>query len=148
MWGLVALGAPPSTLLLQGRAAGFAAHPARSMCGQVLDLALILADGSAKGTADPAFEAHTGPMGRWAMAVWNGWLPMLSLSSMMQEAMTACQKARQPWRIAYGPAAATYLSAVRLGWSIVDATTWITDRGMPLDLRIDPPWSSDKCRRR
>ena len=60
-------------------------------------------------------------------------------AAMMQEAMTACQKARQPWRLAYGPAAATYLSAVRLGWSIVDATTWITDRGMPLDLRIDPP---------
>jgi hypothetical protein len=119
-----ALGVPPSTLQLQRRAAAaVAAHPGESMCGQDLDLALILADGSAKGMADPAFVAHTGPMGHWAMAVWNGWLPMLSLSSMMQEAMTACQKARQPWRIGYGPATATYLSAVRLGWSIVDATT-------------------------
>ena len=57
----------------------------------------------------------------------------------MKEAISACDKAAHPWKIAYGPAAATYLSAARLGWTIVDATTWITDRGVQLDLLADPP---------
>ena len=116
-----------------------AGSPGSGMCGQDLDLALILADGSATGMADPAFVAHSGPMARWAMAVWNGWMSIPSLSATMQEAISARDSAVHPWKVTYGPAAATYLSATRLGWTIVDATTWITDRGLQLDLRVDPP---------
>ena len=68
MWGMEPLGVPPSTLLLQRLAAAPAAHPGESMCGQDLDLALILADGSAKGMADPAFVAHT--LGQWDIGRW------------------------------------------------------------------------------
>ena len=58
---------------------------------------------------------------------------------MMAAAISECDKAVHPWRTAYGPAAATYLSAKRLGWTVVDGTIWITDRGRQLDLRVDPP---------
>ena len=138
-WGQEALGVPPSTLMQQRRDVAAAGSPASGMGGQDLDIALILADGSATGVADPAFVAHSGPMGHWAMAVWNGWLPTASLNNMMKEAISACDKAVHPWMIAYGPAAATYLSAQRLGWTIVDATTWVTDRGLLLNPLVDPP---------
>ena len=139
VWGQEALGVPPSTLQQQRRAVAAAGAAGSGMCGQDLDLALILADGSATGMADPAFAAHSGPLGHWAMAVWNEWRPIPALNSSMKEAISACDKAAHPWRIAYGPAAATYLSARRLGWSTANATAWTTDRGRHLDLRVDPP---------
>ena len=104
-----------------------------------MDLALILADGSASGRVDPAFAAHSGPMGHWAMAIWNSWFTFSSCCSMMAGAISACEKAVHPWRVAYGPVATIYLSAKRLGWTVVDGAIWITDRGRQLDLRVDPP---------
>ena len=34
-------------------------------------ITLALADGSVHGKADPAFQAHAGPIGKWAEAVWE-----------------------------------------------------------------------------
>ena len=34
------------------------ATPGERACGQNLDLALVIADGSATGRADPAYDAH------------------------------------------------------------------------------------------
>ena len=45
------------------------------MGGQNLDLALTLADENAKAGADPAFDAHLMPIGDWATAVWECWMP-------------------------------------------------------------------------
>ena len=39
--------------------------------GQELELALMIADASAKGRADPAFPGHTEVVQHWAMAVWH-----------------------------------------------------------------------------
>ena len=65
-WGQEALGVPPATLLQQRRAVMAAGNTGCGFGGQNLDLALILADGSATGKVDPAFVAHSGPMGHWA----------------------------------------------------------------------------------
>ena len=68
-------GVTPSLLLAQRRAVASAAAPASGSGGQNLDLALMLADGSPSGAVDPAFHAHAQPIGHWAQAVWNKWMP-------------------------------------------------------------------------
>ena len=70
-YGQAILGVATSVLLSQRRAAAAAAAPSSGTAGQNLDLALILADGSRSGRADPAYEAHKGPIGKWANAVWE-----------------------------------------------------------------------------
>jgi hypothetical protein len=52
-------GVSPSALLIQRRAAAAAVAPSAGRSGQSMNLALILADESRKGRADPAFDAHT-----------------------------------------------------------------------------------------
>jgi hypothetical protein len=47
---------------------------------------LLLADGSAKGRVDPAFDAHAAPIGHWAQAVWNQWLPTRCLLQIAADA--------------------------------------------------------------
>jgi hypothetical protein len=49
VWGQGALGVPPTTLLQQRRAVAAAGNAGSGFGGQDLDLALILADGSASG---------------------------------------------------------------------------------------------------
>ena len=65
------MGVAPGMLEQQRRATAAADAPATGGGGQNIDLALILADGSNKGRVDPAFQAHTGPIGSWAKAAWN-----------------------------------------------------------------------------
>ena len=74
-YGQAILGVSPSSLLSQRRAVAAAAAPASGIGGQNHDLALILADGSDDGRLDPAFEAHAGTIGQWALAIWERWLP-------------------------------------------------------------------------
>ena len=62
-FGQSPLGVSPSILVQQRRVVAAAAAPSCGACGQNLDLALVLADGSATGRVDPAYEAHAGP---WA----------------------------------------------------------------------------------
>ena len=57
-YGQAITGVAPSTLLAQRRAAATIAAPHSGCTGQDLDMALVLADDSQKGRADPAFEAH------------------------------------------------------------------------------------------
>ena len=64
-----------------------------------MDLALMLADGSATGKVDPVFEAHAGPIRHWAQAVWNRWLPEKFLIIIVAEAKVRLDKAIQPWRV-------------------------------------------------
>ena len=71
MHGSQAAGVAPTTLLRQRRAIASATSPTSGFGGQELDAAMMIADGSAKGMADPVCVAHFGPMWHWAMAVWN-----------------------------------------------------------------------------
>ena len=65
------MGVSDSVLHSQRVAAGAMAAPGEGAGGQNLDLALTLADGSATGRADPAYDAHMLPIGEWALAVWK-----------------------------------------------------------------------------
>ena len=59
MHGYHTLGVAPSVLLHMRRAVCSAAALASGLVGQELEIAMMFADGSKKGKADPAFAAHT-----------------------------------------------------------------------------------------
>ena len=78
-WGGGVTGVSDTLLRQQRRAAAQAGATGVSTCGQNLDLALIMMDASEHGRADPAFDAHEMPIGQWAQAVWDMWLPREAL---------------------------------------------------------------------
>ena len=138
-YGQAITGVAPATLLAQRRAAAAACAPAGGQCGQDLDLALILADGSATGRADPAFDAHLLPIGQWADAVWHRWLPLTAPQQTVDVKLCVLPAVKSLWHHVRGPAAAMVASAWRLNWTVESATSLITDEGCPLDLLKDPP---------
>ena len=138
-FGEAITGVSDSMLYTQRTSAAKAAAPPAGHCGQDLDLALMMADASANGRADPAFDAHKVPIATWALAVWEGWLPTAMIEQLANTAITTLGKAKNVWAKVKGPAAALVATAARIGWQTVNATTLITDRGDVLDLRLDPP---------
>ena len=104
-----------------------------------MNLTLIIADGSPKGKADPAFTGNTDVLHHWAQAIWNNWLPRQLLQESLSDAMARMAGAKQPWSIVYGPAAALVGTAKRLGWTIQNATTITSDTGRTFCLDEDPP---------
>ena len=86
-------------LLLQQRRA-VAAMSVRTVGGGDLDLTLAIADGSMRGRADPAFEAHCQPIVFWAMSVWYEWLPWASLGRLIADARARLARAKKPWSAA------------------------------------------------
>lgn len=107
--------------------------------GQNLDLALIMADGSEHGRADPAHAAHVQPIGHWAMAVWHAWLPIHDLYSLAAKGVTKLVNAARPWHNVRGPGTAVVASCARIGWKLRDAAALVTDRGNILRLDLDSP---------
>ena len=53
--------------------------------GKSPDVSLALTDG-ASGVADPAFEAHSGPIKCWALAWWESWFPSQEMEDAMKKA--------------------------------------------------------------
>ena len=78
-FGQAITGVSNTTLLGQRRLVGAATAPPGGSGGQDLDVALMLADGSAKGKADPAFPAHSMPIKAWAEAVWSQRMPLVCM---------------------------------------------------------------------
>ena len=140
-YGQAVMGVSNSALLAQRRSAAAAAAPAAGSRGQCLEMALILADGSQRGRADPAFDAHTMPIGQWSQAIWHKWLPLTTLSRTVDKAKRSVRLLQpcEVWRSVCGPASAMVASAQRIGWTICDATHLITDDGESLHLCSDPP---------
>jgi len=104
-----------------------------------LDLLLIVADGSMRGKADPAFAAHEAPIGKWAEAVWESWLPRPALDKLAGSAVQALSNRTSPWAAVKGPARAFVASAWRLGWVIHSYTVVSSDLGQRVDFTRDPP---------
>ena len=69
------MGVPCGLLRAERQTAAAASAPGAGTGGQNLDLAMVVADGSNKGRADPAYDARSLPIGEWAMAVWEKWSP-------------------------------------------------------------------------
>ena len=72
-YGSSIMGFADGMLRSQRQVAAAIAAPGAGTGGQNLDIALMIADGSSKGKADPAFDAHMMPIGEWSMACWEGW---------------------------------------------------------------------------
>ena len=136
VYGQANTGVSCSTLLAQRRAVAASAVT----CGAGdLDMTLIMADGSLRGRADPAFAAHEEPISMWAEAVWCQWLPRLALLKIAQLAVEKLAGAASPWGRVKGPAAAFVASAQRIGWTISSALEATTDKGVALDFTRDSP---------
>ncbi len=138
-YGQAVIGVAPSTLHQQRRAAEHASAPRGGGAGRQLDLALMLADGSATGRADPAFDAHADPIGEWATGVWEAWLPRTALLRTTADALRQLSVATSPWPHCQWPGAWFVATAARLGWVVHDALSIPTDEGLALRLGIDPP---------
>ena len=138
-YGQYATGTSPALLLMQRRTVSQATAPASGSAGQNLDLALMLADGSPNGKADPAYDAHLDPIVHWSQAVWYEWLPRPMLSRMIGDAVCRLADAVRTWAVVTGPASAAVATASRLRWTMQDAITIVTDTGRTLKLHLDPP---------
>ena len=138
-YGQAITGVSPTTLLAQRRVAATIAAPHSGSNGQDLDMALMLADGSRKGRADPAFEAHLLPIVSWAKAVWHTWLPHNILQHTVEAMQVKLTGATSLWQHVRGPTAATLASAWRIGWKMHNFSSITTDLGKNLDLKLDPP---------
>lgn len=92
-----------TTLRGQRRAAAAASAHGGNRCGQQLDAALLMGDGSENGRADPAFEAHEQPLKQWAQAVWEEWLPHTALNRMAAQARRKLASAKRIWAACAGP---------------------------------------------
>ena len=104
-----------------------------------MDMALVIADGTKRGRADPAFDAHMEVALHWAQAVWNQWLTTEELQKCLDYARCRVAKSPSPWSVVTGPAAAMICTLKRADWTIIDATRLVTDAGRELDLLTDPP---------
>lgn len=137
------MGVPCGLLKAQRQTAAAASAPGAGTGGQNLDLAMMAADGSKKGRADLAYDAHAPPVGEWAMALWERWNPFISMQSVINDAVGRIAKARNKWAVCYGPGAALVMTCARIKWTIVSATHLITDFGDHLNLLLDPKGCSD-----
>ena len=118
---------------------------AAGSCGQDLDLALVMADNSARGRPDPAYEAHCLPPATWTLAIWEQWLPPAMIDDLFRAAMCTIATAKCVWTAVNGPAAAAAAAvavaatAARIGWNVAASGVFVTDTGTVLNLRVDPP---------
>ena len=85
-YGGAITGVSNTTLRQQRQASAVVAAVGGTHGGQQLDLALMLADESEGGRADPAFDAHMMPIGQWSLAVWESWLPLNGLYQLINVA--------------------------------------------------------------
>ena len=91
------------------------AAPGAGTGGQNLGIALMLADGSSKGRADPAFDAHMMPIGEWAMACWGNWVTDSAMDAIVKAAKGMVVAAKNQWARVCGQGAAMVMSCMRLG---------------------------------
>ena len=102
--------------------------------------AVLHGAGAAGGHVDPAYGAHSGPIGTWALAWWQGWRDSHELNESLGAATAKLLKAKTSvWRIVTGPAAAVVATAWRIGWVFLDARRIQTEQGRVLDLLLDSP---------
>ena len=139
VYGQAVTGVSNAHLEAQRRSVAAAVAPKNGTGGQQLDMALTIADGGPKGKADPAFDAHTLPIGEWARAVWEERLPRPALMALAAQAKLQLARSKRIWATVYGPGAAMVASCARIRWTVLDAFRLVTDTGGELDLRIDPP---------
>ena len=61
------------------------------------------------------------------------------LKWLIDDACGRLDRAKSPWSVVYGPAAAVVATARRLRWNVASPFEWETDAGAKIDLRVDSP---------
>jgi hypothetical protein len=133
VYGQAIMGVPDHLLRDQRRAVAAAVALEPGSGGQQLDLALLLADGGPRGSADPAFDAHILPLSYWAVAVWEERLPRASLERMIARAKLSIGESKRVWHVVHGPAAALVVTCSRIGLLVLGS--WVGAR-RPLHLPL------------
>ena len=107
--------------------------------GKDHNVVLRAIDGNS-GTTDPAFDAHTKPIGTWAFAWWQNWQPRSLLQRAFDNAVAKTSSAkRSPWDVATGPTTGLVATMRRIGWEFTSAHLFADDQGNLHDLTLDPP---------
>ena len=96
------MGAPCGLLRAQRQTVAAASAPGAGTGGQNLDLPMVVANGSKKGRADPAYDAHSLPIGEWAMAIWEKWSPIPPLKESSTMLCNGWPKPRTSGRLSMG----------------------------------------------
>ena len=136
-FGQAALGIADYPLMqLRRRAAGLVGGAAM---GKNPNMTLVCADAKLGDRADPAFAAHADVVVSWALAVWDGLLPIEVMQKSIRKAKVALVSAKRQWAVVKGPAAALVATVARLGWTVVDATLAFTDLKEEVSFTKDPP---------
>ena len=137
MYGVEAIGMADSQLQRTRSAIARASAPGGG--GKNPDLVLWAID-QARGTMDPAFDAHVLPIKFWALAVWQEWRPRRMLERALLDARTKLLTFKTSvWQKVVGPASAIVASAARLGWRFLSAFELETDCGKTLSFLQDSP---------
>ena len=135
-FGQAALGIADYPLMqLRRRAAGLVGGAAM---GKNPNMTLVCADAKLGDRADPAFVAHADVVVSWALAVWDGLLPIEVMQKSIRKAKVALVSAKRQWAVVKGPAAALVATVARLGWTVVDATLAFTDLKEEVSFTKDP----------
>ena len=128
-----AMGVSGFMLLQQRRAAAACLNLANRSAN--IDITLMLADETRDGRADPAFQAHIGVIGMWALAIWEKWHSRLLVWKSFQYCVRLLNNKGAKWALAKGPVAAMILTAKRLGWKTPSPYRMVTDTGNVVDFR-------------
>ena len=107
--------------------------------GKNVDLVWASIDG-AGGTADPAFEAHEGPIKYWATAFWESWFSQEILIKAIEDAQVKLKVfGRSVWSRVTGSATALVATTRRLKWTWINPLTICDDAGRTLVFGLDAP---------
>ena len=110
-----------------------------SSAGKDPNMVLIAESAKVGWAVDLAFAVHVEAIGAWADALWHDRLPVKLLNYSVAKAKRALLAAKRPWGVVRGPAGAMTASAARLGWTVVDATTAVTELGRQVHFVRDSP---------
>jgi len=124
---------------LQAARVAVATSAAPSSGGKTPDIILFALD-VAGGSLDPIFSATVLLIKHWALAWWDGWTPQKDLMVAMEWAIAKLKRAKgSVWHHVAGPTTALVASLWRVGWSIIDAQTFVSDDGSHLCCLLDSP---------
>ena len=124
---------------LQAARVAVAASAAPSSGGKSPDMILFALD-VAGGSLDPIFSATVLLIKHWALAWWDGWAARRDLADAMLWAIAKLRHAQgSVWHYVSGPTTALVASLWRIGWSIIDAQSFVSDDGSVLNCLTDSP---------
>ena len=124
--------------MLQKMRTTIAAAASTGTSGKNTDRVLHYCDGLS-GTLDPAVDALTLGLQRWATTWWEQWTARESMKLAYEGACEKCCKLGYKWRHVAGPAAALAVALTEIGWDWIAANKFKDDNGREWSASLDPP---------